>query len=216
MTRFLPILLIVLFPIILQAQNVPACDSLSVNCCTFNINGNNTISLQASNYSTNIFPYPGFILFSENMDTVAMETVFYFGIGPNWQPHTLELKNEILLPFEGYIELHTGFFSSLACTFPITINDTNTVKIANHKPEYQINLFPNPSKGFVNIVFPNKASIITNTIKVFNQAGTEVYNQEISSNCAQIACTNWKTGIYHLIIIDPNGNMVAREKMILK
>ncbi len=57
------------------------------------------------------------------MDTIAKETVNYYGIGWN-QIHSMNIIKQFDLPFEGILELHTGFYSSQECTFPITIPDT--------------------------------------------------------------------------------------------
>ncbi|MEZ5197354.1 MAG: hypothetical protein R2764_13435 [Bacteroidales bacterium] len=82
------------------------------------------------------------------MDTVAKETVNYYGIGAYWQPHTLELNAPITLPFAGYLELHTGFFSSLACSFPITIADTISVGIPEELNHQEISILPQSSQRF--------------------------------------------------------------------
>ena len=53
-------LIIFLLPVISLPQNIPACDSLVIECCSFDVN-QNTVTLIASNYSSYLFDYPGFI-----------------------------------------------------------------------------------------------------------------------------------------------------------
>jgi hypothetical protein len=51
----------------------------------------NILHLEASNLSDDIFSYPGFVLYNTVGDTIAKETVNYFGIGWNYQSHDLVL-----------------------------------------------------------------------------------------------------------------------------
>ena len=77
-------------PLIAQTN----CDSLEINCCDFQLLGNDTISLSAQNNAQNeIFDYPGFLILANNGDTIAKETVNYFGIGSGEQTHYLLLQN---------------------------------------------------------------------------------------------------------------------------
>lgn len=65
------------------------------------------------------FDYPGFILFDANGDTLASEVVNLFAIGmDSW--HTLVLHPDAEIPngeFTGTLELWTGFYTDLACTW---------------------------------------------------------------------------------------------------
>src|SRR5687767_11811323 len=110
----------------LKSQNLPACDSLTIDCCIYTPPGSDTLMLTASNSASIIFDYPSFVLFNLNMDTIAIETVSYFGIGTGPQNHYMTLIAPLVLPFSGYINLYTSFNNSLACSFPITIPDTTT------------------------------------------------------------------------------------------
>lgn len=66
-----------------------------------------------------LFNYPNFILFDAAGDTLAVETVTFFGI-PQDSWHTLRLVDGATLPigtFNGRLELWTDFTSTLACTW---------------------------------------------------------------------------------------------------
>jgi len=120
------------------------CDSLMIDCCTYNTITNNDVSIEFSNYSSNIFTYPGFILFDLNNDSIAIETVNYYDIGVYPQSHTMEFIAPFSLPFEGYLELHTNFYNFFACSFPISIPDTNlTTTTKNSESKFQV--YPNPA-----------------------------------------------------------------------
>ena len=63
------------------------------------------------------------------------------------------------LPMSGYIELYSGFYDSLRCTFPVTLNDS-TASLMNHQNTLSLNAFPNPSNGYLRLVALNKTPII--------------------------------------------------------
>ena len=50
----------------------------------------------------------------------------------------------------GYIELYSGFYDSLRCTFPVTLNDS-MASLMNHQNTLSLNAFPNPSNGVFTI-----------------------------------------------------------------
>ncbi|HNA33003.1 MAG TPA: hypothetical protein PL106_07760, partial [Flavobacteriales bacterium] len=57
------------------------CDSLSFLGVRWGVFSDSTIVLTVANASTDLFDYPGFVLLDEEGDTIASETVSYFGIG---------------------------------------------------------------------------------------------------------------------------------------
>ncbi len=70
------------------------------------------------------FDYPNFILFDSSGDTLAIETVNPFAItDQSW--HVLRVMDGVVMPpapFEGRLELWTGFTDSLACTWEQTFD----------------------------------------------------------------------------------------------
>ena len=132
---------------LLNAQQF-SCDSVeifSVQLSTINP----TVEVVVKNSNADIISYPGFILFNTNADTLAIESVNYFGIGTNYQTHELNLLNSINLPFNGYLELHSWFYDSLKCTFAVAI-DTIFAAI---EPSFlsSVNVFPNPTNNLVTL-----------------------------------------------------------------
>ena len=127
-----------------SAQNWQACDSLDISCCQYNVFGPNTITITVTNNSSVLFDYPSFVLFNSNMDTVAIETVNYFGIGSNPQSHTMNIVAPLNLPMTGYLNLYSLFFDTLACSFPFTVPDT-VIGIADvQHAGYALKAYPNP------------------------------------------------------------------------
>ena len=76
------------------------------------------------------------------MDTVAIETVTYFGIGSNPQPHTMSIVAPLNLPLQGFLNLYSLFEDTLACSFPITIPDTISSVETLEESDYEIIVLP--------------------------------------------------------------------------
>ena len=81
------------------------CDSIIIHSCQPNATGEQ-IEVIVSNQ---IMSYPGFVILSENGDTIALEEVNYFGIGLD-QLHILNVINPPNLPMSITLELHTLFY----------------------------------------------------------------------------------------------------------
>lgn len=94
-----------------------ACDSLIVESISWHAFNDTMIVVHVLNNSATLFDYPNFILFDEDGDTLAVETVNFFGIaGESW--HQLHLHPDGTVPVDPYygqLELWTGFTTELAC-----------------------------------------------------------------------------------------------------
>jgi len=196
------------------AQNSTVCDSLVIECCSFDIT-QNTISLIASNYSSYLFDYPGFILYNSGMDTVAFETVNYFGIGLD-QTHTLEIIHPLSLPFEGILELYTFFYDTLWCTFDVAIPDTVTSS-EKMKDYVEIKIFPNPADDLLFIEFGSFESVPGLTLEIYNRLGQETYHHRVSGKRVQIPVMSvGNPGLYYVRMISKNGQVLGTGKLLLK
>ncbi|MCG3166755.1 MAG: hypothetical protein POELPBGB_02537 [Bacteroidia bacterium] len=100
-----------------------ACDSLEVVYFGFNPFHDYELVVYVHNTNTvDFFSYPGFKLLNANGDTVATETVNFFGIG-EYSAHRLLTSLTDIQPgevFNGTLLLYTGFYDSLVCTFPVS------------------------------------------------------------------------------------------------
>lgn len=98
------------------------CDSLNILELQYGAFNDSTVNVTVMNFSSTLFDYPGFILLDNNGDTVAIETVNYFGIGGGPQLHTLSIVPGMVPPsgtFVGELQLWTGFYTAQACLFPV-------------------------------------------------------------------------------------------------
>lgn len=163
MRKNLLLLFFTVFTFSLQAQT--NCDSLEIDCCNFQLLGNDTISLQVQNSSLEeIFDYPGFLILSENGDTIAKETVNYFGIGFGWQTHYLAVQNSISVPFSGTLQLHGLFYDTLYCEFPLEISS-----LSLEEQTYEISVHPNPVVNQLTI-----EGVTTSDYTIYNLSGENV------------------------------------------
>lgn len=102
------------------------CDHLLIASVQWHAFSDTSIVVHAQNtdMSGELFDYPNFILYDSNGDTLAKETVNFFGIGSDsW--HLLRVLDDASVPttsFDGTLELWTGFTTSLACTYDMTFD----------------------------------------------------------------------------------------------
>lgn len=148
-------------PLIAQTN----CDSLEINCCNFQLLSNDTISLQVQNSALQeIFDYPGFLILAENGDTIAKETVNFFGIGFGWQTHYLAVQNLISVPFSGTLQLHGLFYDTMYCEFPLMISS-----LSLDEQTSEISVHPNPAVNQLTI-----DGVTSSNYAIFNLSGEKV------------------------------------------
>ena len=208
-------LLLVLFLLsatLSHSQNLPACDSLIITCCVFDSTGPNTLTIYADNYSSELFDYPGFMLFDSAMNIIAMETVNYFGIGTGPQPHTMDIILPLILPFNGQLNLYTGFYDSLACIFPFSISDTIT-GINDLRSGTSLEVFPNPASSIVNFRF-GENPVASYFVFVSDVMGKEVMSAEISAS-SSLSLDNFEEGIFFLHFMDYNHINIGSRVLIV-
>jgi hypothetical protein len=207
-------LIIFLLPVMSLPQNIPACDSLVIECCPFEVD-QNTVTLIASNYSSYLFDYPGFILFNSDMDTVAIETVNYFGISTN-QPHWLNIIHPFELPFDGILELYVLFYDSLTCTFEITIPDTVTSSVKDSRLT-DLRIFPNPVTDQLNIAFSSSEPVADIDMRIVNLLSQEKLKHRLTASGMQIpARMIGEPGLYFIQITDALGHILETRKLLLR
>lgn len=179
------------------------CDSIIIHSCQPNATGEQ-IEVIVSNYSTNIMSYPGFVILSENGDTIALEEVNYFGIGFN-QLHILNVINPPNLPMNITLELHTLFYDSLECSWNLTLGLNELAQ-----PLFEhLHISPNPAKEWIEI--KNLHDLHPLDIKIYNAFGKAI---EFYRDGQFIDVSKFPKGMYYLELIE--GNMIKKSKFIVK
>ncbi|MEK9620515.1 MAG: T9SS type A sorting domain-containing protein [Flavobacteriales bacterium] len=179
-----------------------SCDSVQISSIQLST-VNPTIEVVVKNSNIDIISYPGFIMFNSNGDTLAKESVNYFGIGWTYQLHELNIINPINLPLNGYLELHSLFYDTLVCTFPYTLDTSlnSVIIIVNN-----IKVFPNPSIDDITITVNNFNGNIQT--EVFDLIGNKLQ----TTNETTISLRDYSKGIYLLKVA--YGDRVEEVKVI--
>ena len=106
------------------------CDELESECLEIEVLSINQINPDQlsvtveNNSSDNIFAYPGFILFNEFGDTIAIENVEYYGIAQS-SIHILDIQENIEITDYVSLELHTWYYDYLTCVWNDVIISDN-------------------------------------------------------------------------------------------
>lgn len=102
--------------------NPSECDSVDIISLGYNPFDMSELLVRVQNNNQlEIFSYPGFKLTNTNGDTVAEETVNFFGISQE-SVHQLNTTLTGYMPgdiFNGELLLYSGFYDSLRCVFPV-------------------------------------------------------------------------------------------------
>lgn len=97
------------------------CDDLTIESVQYNPFSDTIVYVSVVNSGAEIFSYPNFMLINSDGDTVANESVNFFGIGAE-SLHPLNVyagAQNPQQPFIGELELHVGFQDSLACSWSL-------------------------------------------------------------------------------------------------
>ena len=100
------------------------CDPLVIASVQWSAFDDTSLVVHVFNPTSELFDYPGFILLADNGDTLAKETVDFFGI-PGENRHTLQVHPGAAIPagsFTGTLELWTGFYAEQACSWELTFD----------------------------------------------------------------------------------------------
>jgi type IX secretion system substrate protein len=207
--------LLFFIPFFANAQNLPQCDSLIITCCTFDTLGANTLTIYADNPSSELFDYPGFILFDAAMDTIAKETVVYFGIGTGPEPHIMTIVSPLSLPFTGYLNLYTIFYQSLACSFPFTIADTATA-ITDPILNDEVIVFPNPCFEELHIELAGSSANCEVMLSILDVTGKEIYAPIKEQLPAVLPLNGIKAGLYLLRVANTKNHVIQFQKVVVQ
>lgn len=100
------------------------CDGVDIDLVQWAPFSDTALVVHVSNNSTVLFDYPGFVLLDAGGDTLASETVNFFGIGEE-SHHTLRIHPDAVIPVgSSMVSLHlwTGFYSEQACSWELPVD----------------------------------------------------------------------------------------------
>jgi hypothetical protein len=148
-------------------------------------------------------------------DTIAKETVNYFGIGTGPQPHTMTVLAPYNLPFTGYLDLYMIFYQSFACSFPITIADTVT-GVTQMEPAATLTVFPNPFVNELNVEISGASTSEEMFLTMVDVTGKEIYRAPRKSLPATLSLNGIKPGIYFLRITNAKNQFIKFQKVVVQ
>ena len=109
---------------VVGAGGATDCDSLQIASVRWQAFTDTVIVVHVFNNSSTLFDYPNFVLFDENGDTLAVETVNFFGIA-NESYHILQVHPGGTVPnapYYGTLHLWTGFTTEFQCAWDLFID----------------------------------------------------------------------------------------------
>lgn len=101
-----------------------ACDSLVLAGLTWMPFSDTALLVHVLNPTATLFDYPGFVLLAGNGDTLAKETVNFFGIGQE-SYSILDIPSGTTMPaspFNATLQLWTLFYQDLGCTWNLPVD----------------------------------------------------------------------------------------------
>ncbi len=186
------------------AQDQDNCDQLAVLFHgVLHTKETNQLIFEVSNqiYTGTLYNYPGWVLLNEQGDTIAKESVTYYGIGLNFQVHRLDILKEIRFPFVGYLQLYGSYYKNLFCEFPIELESAEIISL-EHIRNAPLRVGTNMEESQVVVDFGNvdveKPEFYFN---ITNEIGEVVYEARTDSTCFSISVKEiGKAGIYYLSV----------------
>ena len=127
------------------------------------------------------------------------------GTGCNVLQHSIRLKgyNNSIPNFPNY---RLGAFTGSGC-------DTLNVATEQAIEHRQIKVFPNPTNDILNIEISEN---IKGKYYLYNTVGQVIQETNISTPQIQISTHNFANGIYFLSVVDANGRLVGRKRVVVQ
>jgi hypothetical protein len=101
-----------------------------------------------------------------------------------------------------------------SATRVVNVSESGEVGIAEHDKSSNLSVYPNPTKGKLNLAWGDKE---VSSIKVYTIIGTLVYETPVSNNISetQIDLSNLKDGVY-IIRLEANGTTLMKKVNLVK
>lgn len=93
----------------------------------------------------------------------------------------------------------------------LSVNEST--KVDKIKTNYGVNIYPNPTKDFIDISISSE-DIKSIDVELYNLQGKLLYMRNFESNNARLNLKDFAKGLYMLKIKDENGFVIQTEKVI--
>lgn len=160
------------------------------------------------------------VIFSEIVNVTAENISNYTGLGTIVSAPRTIWRDEVTLSLSSALQVNVAK--------TLTINNVqdsagnamlapqsfqikySNIGISNNET-FKVNIYPNPSKGIINI--ETEKSDIEITIE--NLLGSIVYSKQLSQNNSSIDVSSLDKGIYIIRVMDKSTNSIANKKIII-
>ena len=159
-----------------------------------------------------------------NTFTPAVGTTFTYNINNTnattyvWQKGTtvLPLQTTSILTLTNVTTSDTGVYTctmtnecgtTVTANLNINVSNLGTDTIDNYKQ--QITLYPNPTKGSINLKFPENRGLKATSYKITNLLGQIIEEKDISTSTKNeliINTTSYANGVYQITLVTDKGN----------
>ena len=121
----------------------------------------------------------------------------------------------VVCGFKEMIGLTPGIYNSKLIV--VKINDFSNVGHINLDNQIGVSIYPNPTKNYLTIDFGDYSSIAGHIISVTSTTGQQVYFNPINQQILNVDLSTWTgNGVYHVNIIDSQGNIVEHRNIVLQ
>lgn len=141
---------------------------------------------------------------TQTMDTISGGAQSLFKVQLDVSPSAV---TPATTPVYVSVELTDGTTTDTV-TFAIHKWGTNINKVSANNED--INVYPNPAYGDVNVTFSKDMGI--RNIAIYNLVGKQISNYRVSTNSAKLDLGKVPAGIYFLRLVDGNGRTVATRR----
>lgn len=157
-------------------------------------------------------------------------TPAYYGVGTPVAKIGIRFDNT--LPFNGAIDEvriydraitsaeAKSLYRESQCIERISVTDTliinTTSNVSGVQPDYEIKIYPNPTKDHIVINYGNFQDLAGYSLQITNAAGTTVFTEAIIQAVSQVNITTWVgNGTYFVYLKAPDGSIVDVRKLIV-
>jgi hypothetical protein len=111
----------------------------------------------------------------------------------------------------------TTVYDTLYTTVTDTLIINTTLSLPAPNNENTILIYPNPASDHITIDNGNYTAMAGYTIKIENNAGQQVFQNQINQPQFYIDLSTWSgNGLYFVHLLDPQGNTVTIRKIVLQ
>ncbi len=195
--------------------------------------GNYTVTLRVNNtygfdtLSTSVTADPFYVHFTSSVDTVELDSLVNFydsSLTANGWSWTFGDGNGAIVqnPTHSYsaqgqytVTLDATDSRNCQASFTKTIYVINSIGIEENALEQALHVFPNPTKGWLQVEVLDK-TVMRHSMILYNNTGQEAFRiLSGAHNKVQIDLNQLSSGLYFLHLYDEQGHLKGKKKVVI-